>query len=86
MGSYFHPKRVYIIENIIKDIPDREYFAGFAEILKCGLIGNKKILNYLKQDKHLFKRTSTKKFIKNYFGDFKNQNSFFLKMMLEKKI
>ena len=24
MGSYFHPKRVYIIENIIKDIPDRE--------------------------------------------------------------
>ena len=54
MGSYFHPKRVYIIENIIKDIPDREYFAGFAEILKCGLIGNKNI-KYLKQDKHLLK-------------------------------
>ena len=84
MGNYFHPKRVYIIENIIKDIPDREYFAGFAEVLKCGLIGNKRILQYLNQDKHLYKRTSTKKFVKDYFGDFKTK-IIFLKMTLEKK-
>ena len=38
IGNYYHPKRVYISEEIIKDIPDREYIAGFAEILKCGLI------------------------------------------------
>tara|TARA_B110000977_G_scaffold27605_1_gene34947 strand:+ start:4634 stop:5755 length:1122 start_codon:yes stop_codon:yes gene_type:complete len=60
MGNYFHPKRVYILENLITEIPDREYFAGFAEILKCGLIGNKKIINYLIKDKNLYTRKSNK--------------------------
>ena len=60
MGNYFHRKRVYILENLITEIPDREYFAGFAEILKCGLIGNKKIINYLIKDKNLYTRKSNK--------------------------
>jgi len=60
MGNYYHPKRVYISEKLINDIPDREYYAGFAEIIKCGLIGNVKILNYLKKDNFLFKRLNTK--------------------------
>tara|TARA_B110001454_G_scaffold192628_1_gene193034 strand:- start:192 stop:926 length:735 start_codon:yes stop_codon:yes gene_type:complete len=56
LGNYYHPKRVYISERIIADIPNREFFSGFAEIIKCGLIGNKKIIGYLNKDKHLFKR------------------------------
>ena len=34
----YHPDRVYISNEIIKSIPDREYLSGFPEILKCGLI------------------------------------------------
>lgn len=47
MGNYHHPNRVYIAYDMIKKIPDREYYSGFSEILKCGLLGNKKILNIL---------------------------------------
>ena len=84
MGNYFHPKRVYILENLIKDIPDREYFAGFAEILKCGLIGNKKIINYLKQDKHLFKRSSTKNLSKLIMETLNTKIKFFKHDIREK--
>ena len=51
LGNYYHPNIVYISEKVIDDIPDREFFSGFAEIIKCGLIGNKKILDLLIKDK-----------------------------------
>ena len=44
MGSYYHPKRVYISEKVIKEIPDREYFAGFAEIIKSDLLKKKLLI------------------------------------------
>ncbi len=50
IGNYYHPKSVFISEEIIKEIPDREYFAGFAEILKCGLIKKNNILKILEKD------------------------------------
>ena len=34
-------------KNIINLIPDREYFAGIPEILKCGLINNNRIIQKL---------------------------------------
>ncbi len=51
LGTYYHPKNVFILEDIISSIPQREYLAGFAEIIKCGLIDNKNILNYLDNEK-----------------------------------
>ena len=53
IGTYYHPKNVFILEDIISSIPEREYLAGFAEIIKCGLIDNKKILNFLSDKKDL---------------------------------
>tara|TARA_B100000745_G_scaffold188991_1_gene124104 strand:+ start:559 stop:1671 length:1113 start_codon:yes stop_codon:yes gene_type:complete len=50
-GNYYHPKCVYILEDIIKLIPEREYLAGIPEVIKCGLIDSKKILNFLKVNK-----------------------------------
>ena len=47
IGGYHHPDRVYISNEIIKSIPDREYLSGFSEILKCGLIKKNKILEIL---------------------------------------
>ena len=52
MGTYYHPRNVFILEDIISTIPQREYLAGFAEVIKCGLIDNKKILNYLENEKN----------------------------------
>ncbi len=51
LGTYYHPRDVFILEDIISSIPEREYTAGFAEIIKCGLIDNNKILNYLESKK-----------------------------------
>ena len=84
MGNYYHPKRVYISEEIIKDIPDREYFSGFAEIIKCGLIGNKKIIKYLIEDKVLNKRINTKNLSKIILETLKTKISFFKNDIKEK--
>jgi 3-dehydroquinate synthase len=51
LGSYYHPKNVYILESIIKLIPEREYLAGIPEVIKYGLIDNKTILNFLRNNK-----------------------------------
>jgi 3-dehydroquinate synthase len=84
MGSYHHPRRVYISEQVIKDIPDREYFSGFAEIIKCGLIRNKKIIKYLKDDKYLYKRINTKNLSKIILETLKTKIFFFKDDIKEK--
>ncbi len=57
IGGYHHPDRVYISNEIIKKIPEREYLSGFSEILKCGLIKKNNILNILsKNSQELLKR------------------------------
>ena len=57
LGGYHHPDRVYISNEIIKKIPEREYLSGFSEILKCGLIKKNNILNILsKNSQELLKR------------------------------
>ena len=63
LGNYYHSDRVYISKNIIKFIPEREYVSGVPEILKCGLINNKRIINLLKNKKKFLERDF--KFISN---------------------
>lgn len=47
IGTYFHPNAVYILDHVIKNLPDREFYSGIPEILKCGLIKDKSIINLL---------------------------------------
>lgn len=47
IGNYYHPKHVFIFYEIIKNLPKREYLAGIPEIIKCGLLKDKSILNIL---------------------------------------
>ncbi len=84
MGNYYHPKRVYISEKIINDIPSREYYAGFAEIIKCGLIGNKKIIRFLLKDKNLYKRSNNKNLAFIILETLHTKVKFFLKDIREK--
>ena len=57
VGTYYHPKNIFILEQVMSNLPDREFFSGFAEIIKCGLIDKSNILKYLiKYKKNLIKR------------------------------
>ena len=57
VGNYYHPHAVFIFNDVIKLIPDREFVAGIPEILKCGLIKKNKILKILTNNKQeLLKR------------------------------
>jgi 3-dehydroquinate synthetase len=57
VGNYYHPHAVFIFNDVIKLIPEREFIAGIPEILKCGLIKKNKILMILEKKKsELIKR------------------------------
>ena len=47
IGTYYHPKSVFISNEIINNMPEREYLAGIPEIIKCGLIHKNNILKIL---------------------------------------
>ncbi len=47
IGTYYHPKSVFISEEIISSMPEREYLAGIPEIAKCGLIHKNNIFKTL---------------------------------------
>ncbi len=51
IGNYYHPQNVFISKNVIELIPHREFTSGIPEIIKCGLIDNKKILSLLRSNK-----------------------------------
>lgn len=74
VGNYYHPLNVYISKNIINFIPEREFLAGIPEIIKCGLINNKKILTMLTENK------------KNYINRNFNFLSKIITLTLETKI
>lgn len=51
VGNYYHPKIVFIFDEIIKKMPNREFLSGIPEILKCGVIKKNKILKILLNSK-----------------------------------
>ncbi len=56
VGNYYHAKIVFIFDEIIQKIPEREFRSGIPEILKCGLIKKNKILSLLENKKDLILR------------------------------
>ena len=51
VGNYYHANSVFISNEIIKGVPEREFMAGIPEILKCGIIKNNKIVKLLNKTK-----------------------------------
>ncbi len=47
IGSFHQPVAVIADINILKSLPDREFRAGFAEVIKYGLIKDKSFFNWL---------------------------------------
>ncbi len=52
VGNYYHAKGIFIDYQIIKNLPQREYTAGLAEILKCCIINSGMDLNFLIKNKN----------------------------------
>ena len=51
IGTYYHADHVFIFNELIQGLPDKEFLAGLPEILKCGLIKKNKILKILRTQK-----------------------------------
>ena len=49
LGNYYQPHSVFIYNEIIKYIPQREFIAGIPEIIKCGLIKKIVLLKFYKR-------------------------------------
>lgn len=47
IGSFYPPKGVIIDPSFLNTLPREEYVNGLAEVLKAGLIGNKKLYHHL---------------------------------------
>ena len=83
IGNYYHPNKVYISKNVLKYLPEREYKAGIPELIKCGLINNKKILDLLENNKNINERNFI--FLKNIIKlALKTKIKFFINDIYEK--
>lgn len=47
LGAFYQPKLVLIDPQLLETLPEREYRNGLAEMIKAGLIGDKKLYQYL---------------------------------------
>lgn len=47
IGSFYPPKGVIIDPLFLKTLPEKEYVNGLAEVIKAGLIGNKRLYQHL---------------------------------------
>ena len=47
VGAFHQPKSVIIDTHLLKTLPKRELYAGFAEVIKYSLINDRRFFNYL---------------------------------------
>ena len=83
IGTYYHPKNVFILQDIINKLPKREFLAGIAEVIKCGLIGNKEILKFLKTNKEKILEREYKLISKLCYLTLKTKINFFINDIYE---
>jgi 3-dehydroquinate synthase len=84
LGTYYHPYRVYISHEILKEIPDREFRSGFAEAIKCGVIDDKKILTTLDEKFEEINKRNFEVLKKICLKVLKTKIKFFIKDVREK--
>ena len=47
IGNYYHPILNLIDLRFVKSLPDRDYYSGIAEVIKCGLIADSTFCQFL---------------------------------------
>ncbi|MBX7149503.1 3-dehydroquinate synthase [bacterium] len=48
VGAFYQPRAVFIDTDFLKTLPKREFLCGLAEVIKYGMIWDKKFFDYLK--------------------------------------
>ena len=52
IGAFYQPKAVFIDPETLKTLPEREFKAGMAEVIKYGVIKDKKLFEFLENEKN----------------------------------
>lgn len=50
IGAFYHPQSIIVDVSLLLTLPEREYVSGFAEMIKYGLIADKKFFNFLEKN------------------------------------
>lgn len=56
IGAFYQPQSVLIATDTLNTLPDREFAAGFAEVVKYGIIYDVRFFQYLEANKHQIKQ------------------------------
>jgi 3-dehydroquinate synthase len=56
LGSFHQPRRVLIDPGVLTTLPEREYRAGLYEALKCGVIRNPQIFDFMEKEREAILR------------------------------
>ena len=83
VGTYYHPKLVFILDKIIKTLPEREFIAGLAEVIKCGIISDKKIISLLQKNRSEILRRKSNVILKLCYLTLKTKIKFFINDIYE---
>ncbi|MBI3099419.1 MAG: 3-dehydroquinate synthase [Planctomycetes bacterium] len=49
IGSFYQPRGVFTDPTVLRTLPEREYIAGLAEVVKSGMIGNPDLFAWLER-------------------------------------
>ncbi len=52
IGAFYQPKLVLADTSVLKTLPERELKAGYAEVVKYGLLGDRKFFHWLDENGH----------------------------------
>jgi len=56
LGTFHHPRLVVIDPQLLSTLPEREFRAGLFEVLKCGVIRDPAIFEFMEQNRELILR------------------------------
>ncbi|MDO8746914.1 MAG: 3-dehydroquinate synthase, partial [Thermodesulfovibrionales bacterium] len=60
IGTFYQPKLVWIDIDILKTLPQKEFFAGLAEVIKYGVIWDAKLFAFLENNRDKILRLDEK--------------------------
>ena len=56
VGAFYQPKLVYTDIDTLITLPEREYMAGMAEVIKCAAISSGQLYGYITDNKEIIKK------------------------------
>ncbi|MPL78163.1 3-dehydroquinate synthase [bioreactor metagenome] len=59
IGNYYHPRLNLIDIDLVDSLSDRDFYSGLAEVIKCAIINDKLLFNYLIDNHELIVKKSS---------------------------